>query len=41
VTLLVGETPIVELTAEDARAVGANDLALYAAASSAAAWTRR
>jgi hypothetical protein len=32
VTLLVGETPIVELTAEDARAVGANDLALYAAA---------
>ena len=32
VALLVGETPIVELTQEDASAVGANDLSLYAAA---------
>src|SRR5262249_27099851 len=30
VALLVGETPIVELTAEDARAVGTDDLSLYA-----------
>jgi hypothetical protein len=32
VTLLVGETPIVELTQEDASAIGTNDLSLYAAA---------
>jgi small-conductance mechanosensitive channel len=32
VTLLVGETPIVELTQEDATAVGTSDLTLYAAA---------
>ena len=32
VVLLVGDTPIVELTPEDARAVGTSDLALYAAA---------
>jgi small-conductance mechanosensitive channel len=32
VALLVGETPIVELTPEDARAVGTADLSLYAAA---------
>ncbi len=31
VTLLVGETPIVELTTEDAEAVGTDDLTLYAA----------
>ncbi|HET9158207.1 MAG TPA: mechanosensitive ion channel domain-containing protein [Myxococcaceae bacterium] len=32
VTLLVGDTPIVELTSEDAHAVGTDDLSLYAAA---------
>ena len=32
VTLLVGETPILELSAEDARAAGTSDFALYAAA---------
>ena len=31
ITLLVGETPILELGAEDARAVGASDLTVYAA----------
>lgn len=31
VALMVGETPIVELTADDARAVGTGDLTLYAA----------
>jgi hypothetical protein len=31
VALLVGETPIVELTQEDASAIGASDLTLYAA----------
>ena len=32
VTLLVGDTPIVELTSEDAHAVGTEDLSLYASA---------
>lgn len=32
VALMVGETPIVELTAEDAHAVGTDDVLLYAAA---------
>ena len=40
VVLLVGETPIVELTQEDASAVGTNNLPLYAAAAAQRPSTR-